>query len=85
MSYARPTAAIPAMVGEVTKSEFNPGVLPAFDDTFKVVIHHLEASGSVPSLDSREVRVTKVDPLETTFDEKATIQVRQLDWSNENA
>ena len=85
MSYARPSAAVPAMVGEVTKFEFNPGVLPAFDDTFKVVIRQLEASGSVPSLDSRKVSVTKVNPLETTFDEKAAIQVTQLDWSNENA
>jgi hypothetical protein len=73
------------MVGEVTKFEFNPGVLPAFDDTFKVVISHLEASGSVPSLDSRKVSVTKVNPLETTFDEKAAIQITKLDWSNENA
>jgi hypothetical protein len=54
------TTAVSSMIGEVTKTEFTPVVLPAFDDAFKVVVRRVAASWLVPSLDPGEVTVSKL-------------------------
>jgi hypothetical protein len=85
MNHPMATNAVPTMIGEVTKTEFRPMVLPTFDDAFEIVVRRVAASWSVPSLDPGEVTVSKLNPGEASFDEATDPTVTKLDWSNRNA
>lgn len=68
---------IPTFSGDVVKMKLNPGVTPAFDERFRVKVFKVKPS-QIPCLKDEDVKVIKVQPEKSTFDEKADIRIHNI-------